>query len=371
MTSVGEVAGWLDQFAPSRLAEAWDNVGLLWGDPSAQVTRVMACLSVTPTTAAEAVAAQAELVVSHHPVLFRPAKVVRADNPEGGVLWKLARVGVAILSAHTALDNTDGGINDGLARRLELVDIGPLRHSPSQPEFKVVAFVPRADRENVMAAAFAAGGGRIGDYEQCSYSSSGLGTFFGTEAANPAVGQAGRLESVREWRLEVICPVDRLSAVVAAVRSSHSYEEPAIDVYQLHRSPSGPGVGRLGRLPTPESLRDFAVRVSHLLSAPALKFAGEPERKVERVAIACGAGDEFVSDAASAGADVLLTGEARFQRALEAEALGLGLVIAGHHETERPGVEDLAARLALAFPSLTVWCSRCDADPWKSPASVQ
>jgi dinuclear metal center YbgI/SA1388 family protein len=367
MTTVADVAAWLDRFAPRRLAEPWDNVGLLWGDPKAEVTRVMACLSVTPASSAEAVAERAELVITHHPVLFRPVKSVRADTPDGGVLWALARAGVSILSPHTALDNTAGGINDGLARRLGLVDVGPLRCSPGSPTFKVVVFSPRADRENVLAAAFAAGAGRIGAYEECSFSTAGHGSFFGTEGANPSVGQAGRRETVREWRVELICPGDRLASVLAAVRSSHSYEEPAIDVYPLEVPAGGPGVGRVGRLPAPERLSAFAARVARVLNAPNLQFAGEPERRVERVAIGCGAGDEFLGEAARVGADVLLTGEARFHRALEAEALGVGLIVAGHYQTERPGVEDLAEQVAAAFPSIAVWSSRREADPWRTP----
>ncbi len=127
MTTVHDVSQWLDRFAPTRLAESWDNVGLLWGDPGAEVTRVMTCLTVTNRTAMEAVHERAELIVSHHPVLFRAVKRVRADLPETGMLWTLARAGVAIASPHTAFDNTEGGINDGLAGRLGLIDVGPLR----------------------------------------------------------------------------------------------------------------------------------------------------------------------------------------------------------------------------------------------------
>ncbi|HEX8200122.1 MAG TPA: Nif3-like dinuclear metal center hexameric protein [Isosphaeraceae bacterium] len=367
MTTVADVAAWLDDFAPAYLAEAWDNVGLLWGDPAAAVERVMTCLTVTPETAAEAIDEGVHLIVSHHPVLFRATKAVRADAPETGFLWRLARAGTAVASPHTAFDNTAGGINDGLARRLGLLDVGPLRPAPGRPAFKVVVFTPQDDREAVLAAAFAAGAGRIGAYEECSYSSDGFGTFFGTEGTHPSVGRAGRRETAREWRVEVPCPGDRLAAVLAAIRGAHSYEEPAIDAYPLHASPGGgPGVGRLGRLASAEPLDAFARRVARALPALGLQFVGDPGRRVERVAIACGAGDDFLHDAARRGADVLLTGEARFHRTLEAEALGVGLIVAGHHATERPGVEDLADRLAAARPDLTVWASRRERDPLQS-----
>ena len=364
MTTVADLASWLEGFAPRALAESWDNVGLLWGDPDTTIERVMTCLTVTPATADEAIAAGVGAIVSHHPVLFKPTKAIRADLPTTGFLWRLARAGTAILSPHSALDNTDGGINDGLARRLGLVDVGPLRPSPSRPAFKVVVFVPPANREAVLSAAFGAGGGRIGAYEECSFTTAGRGTFFGTAGTNPTVGEAGRRETVREWRVELVCPGPRLGEVLGSIRAAHTYEEPAIDIYPLADGPpDGPGVGRVGRLSDPETLGGLARRVGGCLGAGVVQLVGDPERRVSRLAIACGAGDDFLGDANTIGADALLTGEARFHRALEAEGLGLGLIVAGHHATERPGVEDLAVRIASAFPVLEVWPSRREADP--------
>jgi dinuclear metal center YbgI/SA1388 family protein len=371
MITVADLLQWIEAFAPRRLAEDWDNVGLLWGDPQGPITRIMTCLTVTPETAGEAIDEGAELIVSHHPVLFRGVKQVRADHRETGLLWRLARAGVSIISPHTAFDNTAGGINDGLARSLGLTGVRALRPAPASGPgtvaLKVVVFVPRSDRELVLAAAFAAGAGQIGAYEECSFTTPGLGSFFGTAEANPAVGQAGRRETVREQRVEMVCPPARLSAVLAAIRARHSYEEPAIDVYPLSASPpgtgAGEGAGRLGRLREVTTLQQFARRVAALLLAPGLQTVGAPDRPIDHVAIVCGAGDDFVGDAARAGADVLLTGEARFHRALEAESLGLALVVAGHHATERPGVVDLAERLAGSFPALAVWPSRREADP--------
>ncbi|MEO6811848.1 MAG: Nif3-like dinuclear metal center hexameric protein [Isosphaeraceae bacterium] len=363
MTTVAALAAWMESFAPARLAEPWDNVGLLLGDPETQIDRIMTCLTVTPITVAEAIDDRAGVILSHHPILFRPVKTIRADTPEGGMLWRLAQAGVAVLSPHTAFDNTVGGINDGLARRFGLVGVGPLRQPKAIASYKVVVFTPEDDREWVMNAAFAAGAGRIGEYTGCSFSTRGLGTFVGGEGTHPTAGQAGRPETVEEYRLEFVCPGDRLAEVLTAVRGRHSYEEPAIDLVPLRPEPVGPGIGRLGRLDQAAPLRDFAARVAGALGAPGLQIVGDPDRPVQRVAVACGAGDDFLDDAAKLGADVLVTGEARFHRALEAEARGLALVLAGHHATERPGVEDLAVRLAKDHPKLTVWASRRERDP--------
>ncbi len=218
-TTVADLAAWLERFAPAELAEAWDNVGLLLGDPATEVRRVMTCLTVTDRTAAEAIAAGAGAIVSHHPILFKAAKAVRADRADTAPVWKLARAGVAVLSPHTSFDNTRGGINDGLADRLGLVEVGPIRPRSPEPAYKVVAFVPRADREAVLRAGFEAGAGRIGDYAECSFRSSGVGTFFGLEGSEPAIGRAGHRAAVREWRIELACAADRLPAVVAGVAS--------------------------------------------------------------------------------------------------------------------------------------------------------
>ena len=280
LTTVADVVAWVEGFAPSRLAEPWDNVGLLWGDPASAAEKVLTCLTVTAAVAAEAIEDRADVIVSHHPVLFKAVKSVRADRPEGATLWRLARANVAIVSPHTALDNTLGGINDILAGRLGLVDVGPLRPSPARARFKVVVFAPGAERAAIIEAAFGAGAGRIGDYEGCSYSGTGVGTFLGKEGTNPTVGEAGRRTSVRERRIELPVMADCLAPVLAAIRAHHSYEEPAIDVYPLRSEPEGAGIGRVGRLPAAESLSGFAHRVSAALGCPPPQVVGEPGRRI-------------------------------------------------------------------------------------------
>lgn len=365
MITVSVVSDWLSDFAPLSLAESWDNVGLLLGDPAAEVKRVMTCLTVTPRTVAEAVTENAGLIVSHHPILFKPTQRITADTTTGRMLLNLAAAGIAVYSPHTAFDNTRGGINDWLASKLGLVNVRGLRSMPPRPAFKIVVFTPETDRGPVLAAAFEAGAGRIGAYQECSFSSLGQGTFFGLEGTNPALGESGRRENVTEQRVEILCPGHRLSAVLAAIRGRHSYEEPAIDVYPLHASDPGPGLGRVGRLFAVETLRDLARRAGQLLATSQVSFVGDPYRIVEHAAIVCGAGDDFLPDAVRHGADVLITGEARLHRGLEADALGIGLLLLGHHASERPAVEELAQRLASAFPTLELWASRGERDPFQ------
>lgn len=363
MPTVAAVCAYLDRFAPPALAADWDNVGLLLGDGAAEVRRVLTCLTVTTPVVVEAAAEKADLIVTHHPILFRGAKRLSTATAEGRLLWPLARAGIAIYSPHTAFDNSAGGINDSLARRLGLTNVTPLRRRDGERRCKVVVFVPDADLQKVSDAMFAAGAGIIGQYEQCSFRLAGTGTFFGTESTNPTVGEKGRREDVSEWRLEVVCPEAILAGVLAAMRSAHSYEEPAFDVYPLKPLPGPGGEGRVGELAAPVPLRELAATVKHELAAGAVQVVGDVKRSVKRVAIACGAAGEFLADAVKAKADVFLTGEMRFHDYLSAEAQGMALVLPGHYATERPAVEELAGRLWDEFPDLTIWASRREADP--------
>jgi dinuclear metal center YbgI/SA1388 family protein len=362
MTSVADIMGFLQRFAPLELAEEWDNVGLLLGDAAAEVGRVMTCLTVTPASAAEAIAEEANLIVTHHPVLFRPTQRLTADQPQGKLLLDLIRAGIAVYSPHTAFDNTAGGINDILARRLGLEDVLPLRSVQRAGKCKLVVFVPDQDLAKVSDALFRAGAGVIGEYSQCSYRLTGTGTFFGSDAASPAVGKKGRREEISEWRLEVICPQHHVPAAIRALRAAHSYEEPAFDVYPLQEHLKT-GIGRLGVLPKAEPLKTLAGRVKKELHAAQVQVIGSGGRRVRKVAIVCGAGGELLADAARAGADVFLTGELRFHDQLAAEAKELGVILPGHYATERPGIEELAGILEKQFGKVRVWASRREAEP--------
>jgi dinuclear metal center YbgI/SA1388 family protein len=363
MLTVAAVVEFLDRFAPASLAADWDNVGLLLGERAAPVDKVLTCLTVTPEVAAEAVEAGVRLIVTHHPVLFRAVKRLTDATAEGRMLLSLLRAGVAVYSPHTAFDSTRGGINERLAARLGLTAVAPLRRRDDARQCKVVVFVPDKDLARVSDALFAAGAGHIGQYSECSFRLAGTGTFFGSDATNPTVGQRGRREEVSEWRLEAVCPENTVDVVVAAMRQAHSYEEPAYDVYLLRPPVSPLGEGRVGALPQPVPLADFARSAKDALRAGPVQVVGELQAPVQRVGVVCGAGGELLADAVRARADVLLTGEARFHDYLLSRAQGLALVLPGHYATERFGVEELADLLRAQFPAVHVWASRREQDP--------
>ncbi len=362
MPAVSDVVAYLDRFAPQRLAADWDNTGLLLGDTTRPADRVLTCLTVTPEVVAEAVAEGAQMIVTHHPILFRGAKKLSSLTTEGRLLGPLLAAGIAVYSPHTSFDNCPGGINDTLAARFGLTGVKPLRPKDGVRQCKLAVFVPEGDLAKVSDAIFAAGGGVIGHYEQCSFRTPGTGTFFGTAGANPTVGQVGRREDAPEQRLEVLVPEGKIDAAVRAMRAAHSYEEPAFDVYPLRPNSHG-GEGRFGTLTTPTTLAEFAQVVKAACRASGVQYVGDAARPVRTVAVACGAAGEFLSDAVRAKADVFVTGEVRFHDCLTAQEAGLGLMLPGHYASERPAVEGLAERLAHDLSGVTAWASVRERDP--------
>jgi dinuclear metal center YbgI/SA1388 family protein len=362
MPTVAELAGYLERFAPSHTAADWDNVGLLLGDPAGSVARIMTCLTITADVVEEAVRERANLIVSHHPIFFRPVKKLTANTADGKIVLPLIRAGIAVYSPHTAFDNCTGGINDILCRRLGIEKPVPLRSRPAAGQCKLVVFVPDSDLAKVSDALFSAGAGVIGNYHECSFRLAGKGTFFGTDSTNPTVGQKGRREDVDEWRLEVVVSEKSVTHVLAAMRRAHSYEEPAFDVYPLKPGTAG-GEGRIGELAQPTTLAKLAKRAKRELSAASVQVVGDLSRTVRKVAIACGAAGEFLMDSLRSNADVFLTGELRFHDALTARAANVGVILPGHYATERPAVEELSQKLAADWPMVTAWASTVECDP--------
>lgn len=366
MTTVRDVCDHLKSIAPLSLAEEWDNVGLLLGDETAEITGTITCLSLTAEVAREAVERGAGLVVTHHPVMFKPLKKITVENAEGRMLLTLLRHGIAVYSPHTAWDNAAGGINQQLAEILNLREIAPLRPRTAADHFKIVTFVPEPQLDRVRQALWDAGAGTIGNYHHCSFNLRGTGTFFGSDATNPAVGTAGQLEFVDEIRLEVVCASKSLDRTLSALRTAHPYEEPAVDVFSVKTPMDGTGAGRFGTLAKPMRLSELNAMISQRLHQPIIQFIGDPSLTVQRLGIACGAAAEFLKDAHRAGCQALLTGEARFHACLEAKDLGLGMILPGHYATERFSMEVLAKQLASRFPTLTVTASQNERDPIQS-----
>ncbi|CAB3391246.1 Nif3-like dinuclear metal center hexameric protein [Kyrpidia spormannii] len=335
MVKVGDIVAWMDEWARPALAIDGDPVGLQLGDPAKPVTKVLATLELTPVVAEEAVARGAQLVVSHHAVLYRPADRIREDDPAGRMLRRLIQADVAVYNAHTNLDVAPGGVNDQLVERLGLVDVEVLAPTRHERMFKLAVFVPVDHHRQVLDAVCSAGAGWIGGYSSCTFNIPGKGTFKPEEGANPYIGSVGKLEEVDEIRLETVVPADRLNAVVDAMLAAHPYEEVAYDVYPLERPVKTFGIGRIGTLAKPMALKELAVFIKDRLDAPGVRFCGDASQRVSRLAVLGGSGMGWAEEARKKGADAFLTGDVKHHDALDALAAGLPVIDAGHYSTER------------------------------------
>lgn len=333
------VAAWLtlvhDLYPPAQAA-SWDHVGLQVGDPAWPVERVLVSLDVTGAVVDEAAAGPPTLVLAHHPLLFRPLTSLTPSTASGRTALAAARHGVAVAAAHTNLDVArDGaGTSGPVARVLELGEVRPLTTELREGErLKLVTFVPPEAVDAVLDAVSAAGAGRIGDYERCSFRVRGTGTFRPLAGADPYSGAVGEDAAEDEYRVELELPRRLAGAVVRALQAAHPYEEVAYDLVPLTDGATV-GFGLVGRLPEPARLSEVAARLRDALPAPHLRYAGDPDREVETVAAVGGAGDGLIGAALGAGADVYVTGDLRHHVTLDAMEQGLALIDAGHHATE-------------------------------------
>jgi dinuclear metal center YbgI/SA1388 family protein len=377
--TVAEVRTVLEAAYDPDRAEEWDAVGLVAGDPDAEVRRIL--LAVDPASAVidEAVATDADLLVTHHPLLLKPVNSVAATTPKGRAVHKLIVNEVALLTMHTNADAPPGGVSAALADRLGLTDVEPIAAQPESASDKLVTFVPRSDVARVVDALAAAGAGEIGAYERCAYTSDGTGTFRPTAGADPTIGAVGAVEEVAETRVEMVVPRGRRGRVVEALRTAHPYEEAAFDLYELVAGSSASGSGRVGRLAEPTTLRDFATRVVEALpaNASAARIAGDPEQSVHTVAVCGGAGDFLLDRVRASSADVYVTSDLRHHPASELREHGAeapALIDVPHWAAEWTWlpVAERILTAALAERGITVETrvSTIVTDPWTSHLSM-
>ncbi len=351
----GKVVEILETMAPLELAENWDNVGLLLGSSKQSIKSILLTLDVTAGVAEEAIACNADMIISHHPFPFRAFKSVRTDTVEGTLLSLLLKHDIAVYAAHTNLDSAIGGVNDALASVLQLRDVEPLQKA-GQPLIKIVTFVPAGHEEAVWAAMSNAGAGYIGRYSHCSFRVTGQGTFMPEEGARPFIGEEHQLSSVEEVRLETVVPSGLSNRIVQAMIAAHPYEEAAYDLYPLKNERPNGGVGRVGNLAEPVSLSRFSELVKMVLGVERVRVVVELKTQICRVAVCGGSGMEVAPAACSAGAQVMVTGDIRYHDAQHAESNGLLLVDAGHFATEYPVLPMLKNYLLQQFAAQSIEC---------------
>lgn len=368
---LADVIDVLDTAYPPQLAQSWDSVGLVCGDPDEPVTSVT--VAVDPTAAVVDDVPAGGLLLAHHPLLLRGVDTVAASTPKGSLIHRLLRSGRALFTAHTNADSAAPGVSDALAEALGLVVQDVLEPVASGPNLdKWVIFVPAENADAMRAAVFDAGAGQIGDYSHCSWSVPGTGQFLPHGGATPAIGAVGTVERLAEDRLEVIAPASARTRVLAAMRAAHPYEEPAFDVLALAPLPAGVGIGRIAALPEPEPLSAFVARVGQRLPATTwgVRASGDPDALISRVALCGGAGDSLLDVVARTGVQAYVTADLRHHPADEhRRASDVALVDVAHWASEQPWCGQAATLLRTHFGAhLPVHVSDVRTDPWNLDA---
>lgn len=341
-TTVADVVDVLEAAYPPELAEDWDQVGLICGDPADEVSKVAFALDCTRDVAERAVEMGAQMLVVHHPLLLRGVSSVAANTPKGKVIHTLLRGGVALFAAHTNADSARPGVSDLLA---ELVGVTPgraIKPILRSETDKWGVNVPPADADRVMDALFAAGAGAIGNYERCSFRIAGTGEFTPVDGADPTDGTVGEHFSAPEVRVEFIAPARLRTRLIDVLRAAHPYEEPAFDILALNPDTpldQAPGLGRIGELPEPMTLREFTQQVADALPETVwgVRAAGDPDQMVRTVAVSSGSGDGFLADVAKLGVDVYVTSDLRHHPVDEhLRAGGPAVIDTAHFASEFP-----------------------------------
>lgn len=357
MPTVRDLTSALEAWAPPGSKLSFDRVGLQVGDPEREVGGVLVALDLTPAVVDEAERRGAGLIVTHHPLLFKPLERLVPTDFVSGLALRLAERSIAYYAIHTNLDAAPGGVSFALAEQLGLEDVrflDPMREAL----VKLVTFVPEGHAGAVRAALAEAGAGRIGDYEACAFTSRGTGFFRPGEDANSHTGTRGELSSAEETRIEVEVHRWDVGRVVGALKRAHPYEEVAYDLYAVEQPSTRAGLGAVGVLPEAEPLRDFLARVAERLEAAALRYVGDDAREVQTVAVCGGSGSSLIPQALAADADAFVTADVTYHTFFEPLAPDgaprMALVDAGHYETERITERLLVEHLATRFPALEV-----------------
>ncbi len=371
----------LDRIAPLSHAEPWDKVGLMVGSPARELRGpVVFCIDLTEKVMDEALAMSAGAIIAYHPPIWNPLERITDASPKGRVVLRAAEARIAVYSPHTSLDAAPGGLTDwlceGLSGNTGAKDGEGVVHGDSRAltpraipsttqEMKVVTFVPPGEAvETIRNAMASAGAGIIGNYRVCSFGAEGQGTFLGGDGSKPTIGEAGRMESTREIRLEMVCSRSAVPLVVETLRSFHPYESPAIDVYELSGVPERHiGVGRRLVLDRPATIAELGERLRGHLDRVRLRMAlVDADRPITHVGVVAGAGADLAMTAVRDGCEVFVTGEMKHHEVVEMLNAGCSVLLAGHTNTERGYLKRLAARLKSILPGLVTHCSTADRD---------
>ena len=331
--NIGTITDYLETIAPLSYQESYDNSGLTIGDKAAEVSGALFTLDVTEAVVDEAIELGYNLIIAHHPLIFKPIKRINSKQEADRCIIKAIKHDIAIYAAHTNLDNAPQGVNAMICEKLGLSQTKILEPAGEMLR-KVIVFVPLEHAEKVRDAMFGAGAGRLGEYSSCSFNIPGQGTFKAGNDANPYVGALGEMHTENEIKIEALCEEQDIGRILHAMIQAHPYEEVAYDIYPLINKNPYVGSGMIGKLDQPMGEMDFLHLVKRVFNPGCLKYSPLMQKKIQKVAVCGGSGNFLISNALASGADAFITGEIKYHDYFMAENKIL-LIEAGHYETEQ------------------------------------
>ncbi len=361
--NVNEITSFLESIAPLAYQESYDNSGLLVGNPAAEVSGVLISLDCTEEVVDEAIAKNCNLVISHHPIVFKGLKQLVGKNYVERTVIKAIKNDVALYAIHTNLDSVfKNGVNTKIAERLGLAETRILQPK-SNLLYKLSVFVPQKQAETLKNALFTAGAGHIGEYSHCSFTTEGTGSFLPQEGTQPFVGTQGSVHHETETKIEVIVPKPNKNRVEQAMRAAHPYEEVAFDWYALENTLETVGSGMVGRLDHPMSTEDFLTHVKEKLQTDCIRYTPlTTDKPIEKVAICGGSGSFLLKNAKQQGADAFITGDFKYHEFFDAEGTIL-ITDVGHYESEQFTSELLSELLREKFSTFAIRLSEVNTNP--------
>ena len=324
----------MEQWAPKSLAYEWDNVGLQVGSYNKPVKKVMITLDVLEPVVDEAIENHVDLIIAHHPLLFKSIKQINTDTPAGRVMEKLIKHDITVYAAHTNLDAAEGGVNDMLCDRLGVDDREVLVDTDTERLYKLAVYVPTTHLDTVRDALSGQGAGHIGNYSHCTFQTPGQGTFKPLAGTDPFIGFQDEITFVDEVKIETIVQEQKLSSVINAMIQAHPYEEVAYDIFPLKNAGKNIGIGRIGTLTPAMNVEELSAHVKAVMNISHVRVIGDITKKVNKVAILGGSGEKYIHTAKQKGADVYITGDMTFHVAQDAWVSGIPVIDAGHYIEE-------------------------------------
>jgi dinuclear metal center YbgI/SA1388 family protein len=358
---VQDVISFLEDFAPRSSQESYDNCGLLVGDKNQEITSVLVCLDCTEEVVNDAIKKGCNLIVAHHPIIFKGLKSLTGKNYIERTILSCIRNGISLFAIHTNLDNYDGGVNYEIGKRIGLKNLQILAPKAGVL-LKLAVYIPLENLETLNAAIFASGAGKIGNYEECSYYSEGIGSFKPVEFANPKVGVLGILEKVAEVKVEYLVSSHRLQAVLNAMRSVHPYEEVAHDIIALENKNQTEGSGMIGELETEMEELEFLKQLKNSFHCGAIRHTSLLNKKIKKVAFCGGSGSFLLEKAKAANADIFITGDFKYHEFFDAENEIL-IADIGHYESEQFTSNLIADILKKKFTTFAVQLTGINTNP--------